>query len=116
MARLELRHQLLVDALQHARLCHLDDRLLRDTAFDHGLVRVRKDLEVDNPVEVAHAYALDGGAGGLEFLYMGAGVQGRRVDRRDGLTFSVDSSILLRRLSVRYTYFFGFSIWSAILR
>ena len=100
MTRLELRHQLLVHARQHARCRDRDDRLGRHVGFDHGLVRVRKDLVVDDFVDVARTDALNDGAGGFEFLCVRWG-DAVRADKGRGLTSAVDSSTLLRRLSVR---------------
>jgi hypothetical protein len=100
MTRLELRHQLLVHARQHARLGDRDDRVGRHAGFDHGLVRVRKDLVVDDLVDVARAKALDDGARGFEFLCVRWG-DAVRAERERGLTSAVDASTLLRRSSVR---------------
>lgn len=68
MTRLELRHQLLVHARQYTRFRHLDDRLWRHASFNHVLVLVRKDLVVDDFVEVAGANAFDNCTRGFEFL------------------------------------------------
>jgi len=115
MVYCDLGDQFFVNSLQTSRFCNFNNSGRSHILLDHVLIIEGKHLEVNDMVKVLVTKVFDDGASRFKFLGHNNKHPGMKAWKWM-ITFSIDSSILFRRLSMRKTYWSSLSTRFATFR